>query len=165
MLVTPQDTFVARLRRHRERNGVSLDEIAAETRIKRELLEAFEQNDLTAWPRGVYARAWIRAYASAIGFDPIDTVDEFCRLFPQGDRRAGPTIGEIAAIVASPSEYRDEAPALADGDRRRTPATRMNMLARPTARERIVRFVRFVRGVRVVPVRFVRTLLRTTRMF
>jgi hypothetical protein len=38
----------------------------------------------------------------------VDTVDEFCRLFPQGDRRTGGTIQEIAAIVASPSEYRDE---------------------------------------------------------
>jgi hypothetical protein len=35
-------------------------------------------------------------------------VDEFCRLFPQGDRRAGRTIQEFAGIVASPSEYRDE---------------------------------------------------------
>ena len=39
---------------------------------------------------------------------PDDTVDEFCRLFPQGDRRVGGTIQEIAAIVAHASEYRDE---------------------------------------------------------
>lgn len=34
----------------------------------------------------------------------------FCRLFPQGDRRANGTIRNIAAIVASESEYRDEFP-------------------------------------------------------
>jgi hypothetical protein len=44
----------------------------------------------------------------AVDLDPVDTVEEFCRLFPQGDRRAGSTIQELAAIVASPSEYRDE---------------------------------------------------------
>ena len=104
----PQETFIARLRRHRQRNHVPLDEIVRETRVKRELLEAFERNDLSEWPRGVYARAWVRAYAVAAGLDPIDTVDEFCRLFPQGDRRTGPTVQEIAAIVAHPSEYRDE---------------------------------------------------------
>ena len=87
---------------------MSLEEIATEMRVKPDLLEALENNDLSEWPRGLYARAWIRAYASAVGLDPIDTVDEFCRLFPHGDRRASGTIQNIAAIVAAPSEYRDE---------------------------------------------------------
>jgi cytoskeletal protein RodZ len=104
----PQDAFVTRLRRYRERSQISLDEIATMTRVKRELLEAFERNDLSEWPRGLYARAWVRAYASAVGLDPSDTVDEFCRLFPHGDRRLGGTIQEIATIVAHASEYRDE---------------------------------------------------------
>lgn len=106
--MTPQETFVTRLRRHRQRSGISLDEIATDTRVKRELLEAMEKNDLSDWPRGLYARAWIRAYASAVGLDPIDTVDEFCRLFPQGDRRAYSTLREFATIVAEPPGYRDE---------------------------------------------------------
>jgi len=106
--MTPQETFVTRLRRHRQRNGISLDEMASDTRVKPALLESLERNDLSEWPRGLYARAWIRAYATAVGLDPIDTVDEFCRLFPQGDRRANSTIKEIATIVASESSYRDE---------------------------------------------------------
>jgi transcriptional regulator with XRE-family HTH domain len=106
--MNPQEAFVTRLRRYRQRSRISLDEIAADTRVKRELLEALENNDLSEWPRGLYARAWIRGYASAVGLDPIDTVDEFCRLFPHGDRRTGGTIQEIATIVASPSGYRDE---------------------------------------------------------
>ncbi len=105
--MTPQETFVTRLRRHRQRNRLSLDDIAADTRVKREHLEALENNDLSAWPRGLYARAWIRAYAGAVGLDPIDTVDEFCRLFPAGDRRGQGTVEEIAAIVASASEFED----------------------------------------------------------
>ena len=106
--MNPQESFVIRLRSHRQRNRVSIDEIASETRVKRDLLEAFERNDLSEWPRGLYARAWIRAYASAVGLDPIDTVDEFCRVFPHGDRRTGGTVQEIAAIVAHQTEYRDE---------------------------------------------------------
>jgi hypothetical protein len=162
--VTPQETFVTRLRRHRERNGISLADIAAETRIKWELLAQFEQGDLHAWPRGVYARAWVRFYATAIGFDPIDTVDEFCRLFPHGDRRAAGTIAEIAAIVASPSEYRDEHPP-EQGERRRTTGPRVNVLRPPTLRERVARVAQAVRSARVTPARVVRTLLRSTRMF
>ena len=106
--MSPQETFVTRLRRHRQKCRISLDELAEDTRVKKELLEALENNDLSKWPRGVYARAWIRSYAWVVGLDPDDTVDEFCRLFPHGDRRANGTIREMAAIVASPSEYRDE---------------------------------------------------------
>jgi hypothetical protein len=103
-----QETFIARLRRHRERNQISVQQIAITTRVKPELFEAFERNDLSGWPRGLYARAWIRGYANVIGLDAIDTVDEFCRLFPQGDRRMATTVQEVAAIVAHPSEYREE---------------------------------------------------------
>jgi len=109
--MTPQETFVTRLRRHRERNRISLEEIAAETRVKKELFEELEANDLSSWPRGLYARAWVRTYACAVGLDPIDTVDEFCRLFPQGDRRGHATMQDIAAIVASGvGEFKDEFP-------------------------------------------------------
>jgi hypothetical protein len=106
--MTPQEMFVTRLRRHRQRARVSIEAIAGNLRIRPELIEAFENNDLSAWPRGLYARAWIRTYAMSVDLDPVDTLDEFCRLFPQGDRRTGGTIQDIAAIVASPSEYRDE---------------------------------------------------------
>lgn len=108
--MSPQETFVTQLRRYRQKNRVTLDEIATEARVKPELLEALENNDLSEWPRGLYARALIRTYASFVGLDPLDTVDEFCRLFPHGDRRAQATIQELAAIVAAPSEYRDEFP-------------------------------------------------------
>ena len=106
--MNPQLTFVSRLRRERLRNGIALDDIATQNRIKVELLEAFENNDLTDWPRGLYARAWVRAYAVAVGLDPADTVDEFCRLYLHGDRRARSTIREIASITATDSEYRDD---------------------------------------------------------
>ena len=108
--MSPQETFVTRLRRHRERNRISLEEIAAETRVKKELFEAFEANDLSSWPKGLYARAWVRTYACAVGLDPIDTVDEFCRLFPHGDRRGHATMQDIASIVATVGDFKDEFP-------------------------------------------------------
>jgi transcriptional regulator with XRE-family HTH domain len=114
--MTPQESFVTRLRRYRQRNQISLEEIAAATCIKQDLLEGLENNDLSGWPHGLYARAWIRGYATVVGLDPNDTVDDFCRLFVNGDRRAHGTIREIATIVAAPSAYRDEYP---HQDRRR----------------------------------------------
>jgi len=137
--MTPQEIFVGRLRRHRERNRISLDVIARDTRIKQDLLEALERNDLSEWPRGLYARAWIRAYATAVGVDAAEAVEEFCKLFPQGDRRMQSTIKEIASIIASPSEYRDEFLHASEVDRRggtlRVDAPRINMMPKPRWRD------------------------------
>lgn len=137
--MTPQETFIARLRRHRERNQISLDEVVSHTRIKREQLEAFERGDLENWPRGIYARAWIRGYASVIGLDPIDTVDEFCKLFPQGDRRAEGTFRDFAAIIAHNSTYRDE---FAGGHDRRRSGADVNMPYKRSWRQHMTRLVR-----------------------
>lgn len=114
--MTPQESFVTRLRRYRQRNQISLDHMAMATRVKRELLEGLESNDLTGWPQGLYARAWIRSYAAIVGLDPDVTVDDFCRLYQQGDRRAQNTMVGLATIVDSSPEYRDEFP---HADRRR----------------------------------------------
>jgi transcriptional regulator with XRE-family HTH domain len=155
--MTPQESFITRLRRHRERNRVSLDEIATQTRIKREQLEAFEQGDLENWPRGLYARAWVRAYANVVGLDPIDTVDEFCKLFPHGDRRAQPTFREYAAIIAHQSTYQDEFEHLAETDRRASDGSpapapswrrQMHRLVRSLLSLRPARTPRAVRSVR-----------------
>ena len=130
--MTPQETFVTRLRRHRQRNHLSLEEIASETRVKVEFFEALEQNELSHWPRGLYARAWVRAYANAVGLDPADTVDEFCRLFPQGDRRMQTTIEEMAAIVGHDSEFAHEVPPEIE---RRADVRRVYQLRKPTWRD------------------------------
>ena len=45
-------------------------------------------------------------------------MNEFCRLFPQGDRRLQPTMEQMASIVASVSAYHDEFPL---ADRRQRP--------------------------------------------
>ena len=145
--MTPQETFISRLRRHRERNHISLEEIVSQTRIKREQLEAFERGDLEKWPRGIYARAWVRGYASIIGLDPIDTVDEFCKLFPHGDRRAQPTFRDFAAIIAHASTYQDEFEDMVDNDRRRS-TPQVDAPPSPTWRDQMARLVRSLLSLR-----------------
>ena len=119
--MTAQESFILRLRRQRERNGITLEDLITSTRVSHELLEAFERNDLSEWPSGLYARAIVRGYATAVGFDPTATVNEFCRLFPQGDRRTASTVQEMAAIVAHISEYTDEFDQKADRRRGESP--------------------------------------------
>jgi transcriptional regulator with XRE-family HTH domain len=84
-----QRNFGRRLRDQRERAQIALSEIAAATKIKRSLLEELERGDVSAWPGGIFRRAFLRAYASAIGLSPESVVEEFTQVFPDGAPRRG----------------------------------------------------------------------------
>jgi hypothetical protein len=70
-------TFGERLRLQREQRQISLAAISEQTKIKLSLLEGLERDDFTHWPLGLFGRSYIRAYAEAIGLDPMATVREF----------------------------------------------------------------------------------------
>jgi transcriptional regulator with XRE-family HTH domain len=118
-IMSETDAFGPNLRRIRIQRGVSLEQIAAATKVSAALWAGLERNDLSRWPTGIYARAFIREYAHAIGVDAESTVDEFCRCYPQGDRRAEPLIRGHAQIVNHPLDWEDHVPpVVAEGDRR-----------------------------------------------
>ena len=111
--------FGPNLRRIRIQRGVSIEQIAAATKVPAALWKGLERNDFSRWPNGIYARSFVREYASAIGVDAETTVDDFCRWFPQGDRRAEPLIRGQAEIVGHDNlEYRDHPPPVVEGERR-----------------------------------------------
>ena len=112
--------------------NVSLEDIAAATKVPVDLWSGLERNDLSRWPTGIYARSNVRAYAMAIHADPVVTVDEFCRLFPQGDRRAERVVREQAAIVGHSLQWKNELTGGVPRDRRtpsRTKEDEVPMLA------------------------------------
>lgn len=76
------ESFGARLRQRRERQEIALTTIAEETKISLSLLEALEGDDVSHWPAGIFRRAFIRAYAHAIGLEPDVVVREFLDLYP-----------------------------------------------------------------------------------
>jgi transcriptional regulator with XRE-family HTH domain len=118
--MSEREAFGPNLRRIRVQRGISIDEIVSGTNVSAALWEGLERNDLSRWPTGIYARAYIRSYAKVIGADPESTVDDFCRWFPQGDRRAGMVIRGQAEIIGHQDlQYRDDVPPEArDGERR-----------------------------------------------
>jgi len=65
----PKGTFGPRLRQERERRQISLASIASNTKISVSLLEALERDDVRRWPSGIFRRAFVRSYATAIGMD------------------------------------------------------------------------------------------------
>src|SRR5262249_19114951 len=86
----PATTFGPRLRQERERRQISLTSIAANTKISRSLLEALERDDVSRWPTGIFRRAFVRSYASAIGLDPDQIVKEFQERFPDPEAPVEP---------------------------------------------------------------------------
>src|SRR6187397_659456 len=71
------ETFGARMREQRERQQVALSTIAEQTKIKVSLLEALERDDVSRWPSGIFRRAFVRAYAHAVGLNPDEVLREF----------------------------------------------------------------------------------------
>jgi transcriptional regulator with XRE-family HTH domain len=118
--MSERDAFGPNLRRIRIQRGISLDCIAEATKVSSDFWAGLERNDFSRWPSGIYARAYVRAYAVEIGVDPEATVNDFCRWFPQGDRRASRVVRQQAAIVGHDLQWRDD---LAPGmhDRRAQP--------------------------------------------
>lgn len=103
-----KETFGPVLRAARERRGVTLRQLAAETKISSEQWAALEDNNLERWPKQLFACSYIRDYALRVGLDADEVVDEFCRLFPEwGDRRAERTLREQAAVVAHDLTWED----------------------------------------------------------
>jgi len=113
-----REAFGPNLRRIRVQRGISLEQIAAATKVSQDLWSGLERNDLSRWPTGIYARSYVRAYALQLGVDAETTVDDFCRFFPQGDRRVARVVREQAALVGHQSEWKDELTAKVERNRR-----------------------------------------------
>jgi transcriptional regulator with XRE-family HTH domain len=104
-----RDTFGPRLRLERERRGIALSDIAVATKIKESLFAELERGDVSKWPQGIFRRAHLCAYVSAIGLPTQPVLAEFLRLFPSEDADAD---------GAKPADGSDAPPAQA-----RVPAT------------------------------------------
>jgi transcriptional regulator with XRE-family HTH domain len=92
------ESFGARLRQRRERQQIALTTIAEQTKIALSLLEALERDDVSHWPAGIFRRAFIRAYAHAIGLEPDVVVREFLELHPDPIEVVA-TVSAVSAIA------------------------------------------------------------------
>jgi hypothetical protein len=80
-MVSDRRTFGERLKRRRERVGVTLATISQNTKVPVALFTGLEAGDCSRWPTGLFARAYIRGYAEAIGLNGDETVEEFLAAF------------------------------------------------------------------------------------
>jgi cytoskeleton protein RodZ len=109
----------AKLRSERERLGIGIDRIEAETHIRAKFLLAIEEERFGALPGPAYVRAFVRDYAEQLGLDPQPLMAELSThpdlaeeplmiaprreasvpLFSRGTRSAAWTIALVVALV------------------------------------------------------------------
>ena len=77
-----------RLKQARIAKGVSLRDIEAASKISVVALEALERGDYSRLPGGIFSRAFVRAYALAVGLDAEAAVNEFVVEFAKHEREA-----------------------------------------------------------------------------
>jgi transcriptional regulator with XRE-family HTH domain len=95
------------LRALRQERGLTLDELAEKTRVRRSYLEALEEMRLDALPSRPFTIGYIRAYALALGLDPEGAVERFKAEEPVLDEPLRAPIGvpderdpRVAAFIA-----------------------------------------------------------------
>jgi cytoskeletal protein RodZ len=90
---TDVPTVGERLRAAREEKGLTLEDIAAQTRIPRRHLESLETGEWDKLPAPTYSTGFAKSYASAIGLDRTE-IGEQLRA-EMGGQRAPVTTAEI----------------------------------------------------------------------
>jgi cytoskeletal protein RodZ len=74
-----EETSVLGLATIRRNRGVSLEQIAASTKIGVRTLDAIERGDFRKLPGGIYNTSYIRQYARAIDYDESILLDFYHR--------------------------------------------------------------------------------------
>jgi len=70
-------TFGEELQRLREEAGLTLDDIAAETKISKQILSSLENGEFRFLPQKVFCRNFVVQYADVVGADPRPLADSF----------------------------------------------------------------------------------------
>lgn len=78
-----------RLREAREAKGLSLEQVAAETRIPQRHLETIEAGNFGKLPSRTYAIGFSRTYARTLGLDEGDVLDQVRAELAEADGTAG----------------------------------------------------------------------------
>lgn len=89
------DGVGARLKRTREGKRVTLRQIANTTKISVAALDAIERDEVRKLPGGIFARSFVRAYASELGLDPDQTVQEYFAQFPVAPEMIPPQVLQL----------------------------------------------------------------------
>ena len=84
------ESFGAKLKREREKKGITLDDISLSTKIGTRLLRALEDEHFDQLPGGIFNKGFVRAYARHLGLDEDQTISDY--LAASGDAPPAKTL-------------------------------------------------------------------------
>ena len=69
-----------KLRQAREERGISISEVAEQTRISPQYIKSIENDDYKPLPGGIFNKGFVRSYARYVGFDESQALEEYAQL-------------------------------------------------------------------------------------
>lgn len=73
-------TLGEKLRQAREARGLSISEVAEQTRISALYLESIENNDYKPLPGGIFNKGFVKSYAKFVGIDDQEALQDYSRI-------------------------------------------------------------------------------------
>ena len=74
-----------KLRQAREERGISIGEVAEQTRISSLYLKSIEDDNYKPLPGGIFNKGFVKAYAKYVGLDEQEALQDYARLVAQND--------------------------------------------------------------------------------
>jgi len=78
-------TLGEKLRQAREERGISISEVAEQTRISAHYLESIENDDYRPLPGGIFNKGFVKSYAKFIDIDEQEALQDYARLIAAND--------------------------------------------------------------------------------
>lgn len=74
------DSLGEKLRQAREKKGISISEVAEQTRISPIYLESIEKDDYRTLPGGIFNKGFIKSFAKYVGVDEQEAMQDYAQL-------------------------------------------------------------------------------------
>jgi flagellar biosynthesis protein FlhG len=75
------------LKQIRERMGIELKTVAAETKINMKILEWIEEETLEKLPALVYLKGFLRGYAQSLGLEPQKVIEGYVQFLSESKKK------------------------------------------------------------------------------
>ena len=78
-------TLGEKLRQAREERGISISEVAEQTRISSLYLKSIEDDNYKPLPGGIFNKGFVRSYAKYVGLDEQEALQDYARLIARNE--------------------------------------------------------------------------------
>lgn len=100
-------SFGERLKRTRENQKVTLDQVATATKISARMLKAMEEEKFDQLPGGIFNKGFVRTYARFLHIDEAQALRDYLQASGEGNQPAAAEDAELKAIAERKEKERE----------------------------------------------------------